>query len=147
MPNLAALLKVEITRLARKEVRSHTEALKRASTAHRREIADLKKQIKALQGSLRRAHRAGSRVRPQEADGRANAVRYSAKGLISHRQRLGLSRAQLGQLVGASAQAVYLWEAKGVRPRAAYLSALADLRKLGKREVAARLAGTSDPQE
>lgn len=148
MPNIAALLKDEITRLARKEVRSQTDALKRSSTTHRRDIAALKKQVKTLQGALKRAQKASSRAAPRDDEGAASGgVRFSAKGLVSHRKRLGLSRDQLGQLVGASGQAVYLWEAKGVRPREAYLPALAEIRKLGKREVAARLTELAGGEE
>ena len=67
-------------------------------------------------------------------------LRFSAKGLISQRKRLGLSAAECGLLVGASAQSIYNWEVGKVRPRAKHLAAIASLRSLGKREVAARLA-------
>jgi N-acetylneuraminic acid mutarotase len=49
MPNIASVLKEEILRLARKEARSETNALKKASAQYRRDIAALKRQITDLQ--------------------------------------------------------------------------------------------------
>ena len=49
MPDIAAVLKEEIARLARKEVRSQTEGLKKASAQYRRDIAALKRQVAELE--------------------------------------------------------------------------------------------------
>lgn len=69
-----------------------------------------------------------------------STLRFSAKGLASQRNRLGLSAEDVGLLVGASGQSIYNWEADKARPRAQHLSALAALRTLGKKEAAAVLA-------
>jgi DNA-binding transcriptional regulator YiaG len=66
-------------------------------------------------------------------------VRFSAKGLASQRQRLGLAAAEMGLLLGVSAQTVYNWEAGKSRPRQQQLAAIAALRGLGKRQVKVRL--------
>jgi DNA-binding XRE family transcriptional regulator len=76
---------------------------------------------------------------PTESNGSPNTFRFSAKGLASLRQRLGLSAADCGLLVGASSQSIYNWEEGKVRPRAKHLPAIAALRSLGKREATARL--------
>jgi len=65
--------------------------------------------------------------------------RFSAKSLISQRRRLGLSAAECGLLVGATAQSIYNWEAGTVRPRDKHLPAIAALRTFGKKDAAARL--------
>jgi len=49
MANLTAILKQEITRLARKELRAETEALKKAASCHRTDIADLKRKVAGLE--------------------------------------------------------------------------------------------------
>ena len=49
MSNIAAVFKEEILRLARKEVRGQTNALKRASAQYRRDIAEMKRRVSALQ--------------------------------------------------------------------------------------------------
>ena len=57
MPNIATILKAEITRLARKEVRGATEPLKKAVAAYRTEIAALKKRADSLERELTRLRR------------------------------------------------------------------------------------------
>lgn len=144
MPNIAVLLKTEIARVARKAARAETQALKAASTAHRAEIAALKRRVKELEKALRQAAHAGDARAPRATDRTAApgaaAQRFSAKGLASHRRRLGLSAADLGRLLGTSGQTVYLWENGKARPRASHLAGIAAVRAMGKREAAARLA-------
>ena len=145
MPNLATLLKNEISRVARKEQRGESLALKKSVSAHRTEIAALKRRILALEQQLRRLSKASARAAPQADDDDApgRAFRFSAKGLAAQRRRLGLSAAECGLLLGTSAQSVYNWEAGEIRPRVRHLAAIAALRGLGKREAAARLAELS----
>ena len=74
-----------------------------------------------------------------EVSGETTSVRFSAKGLASQRQRLGLSAAEMGLLLDVSAQTIYNWEAGKSRPRQQQLAAIAALRGLGKRQVKVRL--------
>ena len=53
MPNIASILRDEISRVARKEVRSETAGLKKAVSAYRAEIAALKRRAQALEQELR----------------------------------------------------------------------------------------------
>jgi len=141
MPNIASILKDEIARVARKEVRGATAGLKKSAVAHRAEIAALKRRAQVLEQELRRLTKASAKLAPVVAeDDSSPPRRFSAKGLASQRKRLGLSAAECGLLVGASGQSVYNWESDKARPQAKHLSALAALKTLGKKEVAARLA-------
>jgi len=142
MPNIASILKDEISRVARKEVRSETAGLKKAVSAYRAEIAALKRRAQALEQELRRLSKAGTKAAPAVAaeEPSREALRFSAKSLAAQRQRLGLSADDCGRLVGASGQSIYNWEAGTVRPRAKHLPAIAALRQLGKKEAAAHLA-------
>ncbi len=141
MPNIATLLKDEILRLARKEVRKEVEGIRKASTQFRSDIAGLKRRVAELEKQQARLEKKGSRKLEAEPAGEeSNRVRFSAKGLAAHRLRLGLSAADLGALLDVSAQTVYNWEAGKSKPRQQQLAALAALRKLGKREAKARLA-------
>jgi DNA-binding transcriptional regulator YiaG len=140
MPNIASALRDEILRLARKEVRREVEGLRKASAQYRTEIAGLKRRLAALEkGSERAARKAGADAPQSEAEG-APRVRFSAKRLAALRQRLGLTAADFGALLGISAQSVYNWEAEKTRPRAQQLLAIASLRGMGKRRIRARLA-------
>ncbi len=49
MPNIAAVLKEEIQRLARKELKANTESLKKAVITYRSEIAALKRRVDQAQ--------------------------------------------------------------------------------------------------
>jgi DNA-binding transcriptional regulator YiaG len=142
MPNVASTLKAEISRVARKQVRSETNALKRAVIAYRHEIAALKRRTQELERLVRRASkgsadRSSSSMREQ-TDGEVR--RFSAKGLRSQRKRLGLSAAEVGLLLGATAQSVYNWEQGKARPSARHMPAVVALRTLGKRAAEAVIA-------
>lgn len=147
MANIAALLKSEISRIARKEIKSQTEAVAKASRTARREIAELKRRLLVLERELKATQKVAARTSTQAAaasdaasDGEAgSSVRFSAKGLVSLRKRLDLSAADFGRLVGASGLSIYKWEQGKAKPRARYLAALADLRGIGKKEAARRL--------
>jgi DNA-binding transcriptional regulator YiaG len=141
MPNIASILKSEISRVARKEVRSETLGLKKAASTHRTDIAALKRRIQVLEQELRRAGKASAKAAAVTLDEAApGTLRFSAKSIASQRKRLQLSAENYGLLVGASGQSVYNWESGEVRPRPKNLPAIAALKKLGKREAAARLA-------
>lgn len=140
MPNIAAILREEITRLARKELRSNTESLKKAVAGYRSEIASLKRRIDTLERQAKRTAKVVARVQPVQESNGDTKHRFSAKGLATHRQRLGLSAADYGALLGVSSLSVYKWESGQARPRARYLPAIAAVRSMGKREAAARLS-------
>jgi DNA-binding transcriptional regulator YiaG len=141
MPNIATLLKDEISRLARKEIRTQTDALKKASSQHRRDIAALKRQIKDLEQQVTKlAGRTGKEATAPEATAEiAVPLRFTAKGLRSQRKRVGLSAGDYAKLLGVTPQSVYNWERGSSRPRRGQLEALAALRGIGKKEVMARL--------
>jgi DNA-binding transcriptional regulator YiaG len=137
MSNLASALKAEISRVARKEIRRETASLKRSSTTYRSEIAALKRRVQELERQLPRASRGGQPAVPvaTNEDSLAPGTRFSAKSIASQRRRLGLSAADCGLLIGASAQSVYNWEEGKARPRAQHLPAIIALRKLGRRQA------------
>lgn len=139
MPNIASALKAEISRVARKELRAETDSLKKATTTYRREIAALKKRVAALEKQARRGTRPARVVNEpsEESDGRQ--LRFSASRLAAQRKRLGLSAADFARLLGVSALTIYNWEGGKTRPQRPQLEAIAAARKLGKREVMARL--------
>jgi DNA-binding transcriptional regulator YiaG len=140
MSNIGTVLKEEITRVSRKAVRGETQALKKSITQYRSQIADLKRRMQALEQQVKRLGNARARgAEPAEAADAGANVRFSAKGLVAHRRRLGLSAAALARVLGVSALSIYKWESGKVRPRARQIEAIAALRGMGKREVAQKL--------
>ncbi len=141
MPNVASILKEEISRVARKEVRRETAALKKASAAYRAEIAALKRRATEMERRLRSVDK---NARPSAAvavndESIPEATRFSAKGLTAHRKRLGLSAADLGLLIGASSQSIYNWESGKARPNGKYRPMIAALKTVGKKQTLAHL--------
>jgi len=144
MPNIAGVFKDEITRLARKELRVETDKLKKASTQYRSEIAALKRRVAVLE------KQAGKPTRKSGADietsGEETSHRFSAKGLVKLRKRLGLSAQALGMVLGVSAQTIYNWEAEKTKPRKSQLAGIAAMRAMGKREVKKILEAKATPE-
>lgn len=141
MPNIAAVLKDEIARIARKEVRVQTEEFKKASAHYRAHIAAMRRRIDDLERQLKRVGKAAGRAAAQENDEPEGVQRrFSATRLAAQRRKLGLSAAEFAALIGVSGQSVYKWEHGESRPRARQLEAIAALRGIGKREAAQRLA-------
>ena len=140
MPNLAAVLKEEITRLARRQVRQQVGPLNKTIAEQRRTIAELKRQVAALarnQAFLQQQERRRLAEAPEASA--AEGVRYSPKWVKADRKRLGLSAKDYGLIVGVSAQTIYSWESGKSKPRAAALAGWAQVRGIGKREALRRL--------
>jgi DNA-binding transcriptional regulator YiaG len=145
LANIASVLKEEIARLARKELRSETERLKKASAQYRSEIAALKRRAASLEQQLSRLEK----TIPQNIEARANPeaaakTRFTAKGFKTLRQRLGLTAEVMGALLGVSGQTIYSWEAGNTRPREQQMVRIVMLRGMGKREVKAILQELSE---
>ncbi len=148
MPNLGALLKQEIARVSRRQIRAEIESLKSASTQHRKTIQGLRAQITTLEREVAALKKRGTApTKADAAPSNAPAVRFIAKGLKTHRARLGLSAGDFGRLVGVTAQSVYNWEQQTSRPRAEQVARIASLRKMGKREVMRILEQMASAQE
>ena len=140
MSNIAVVLREEITRLARKEIRSQTEALRKASAEYRKKIAEMKRQVSELQRKVTSLEKQVHRNIPsQVGEPDTKIFRFSAGGPRSNRKRLGLSASDYGKLIGVTGQTVYKWEQEASRPREQQMAALAGLRRMGKKEARERL--------
>ncbi len=147
MPNLGAILKDEIRRLARREIRAAITSLKGDNAALKKAVARLKRQTKVLERDSRLLMAAEKRLREKTTKSRAGSeelekFRISGKGVRSLRKKLGISQRELAILVGVSGQSVFLWEQKagGLRLRDDSKVALLELRGIGAREARRRLA-------
>ncbi len=141
MGNLIHALRNEITRLAKKETKGQTTALKAASAKYRREIAELKRFTSDLDKRLayiekQERKRAKKPPSPELAEG----TRFFPRGLKSHRARLGLSAEDYGLLAGVSGKMIYKYERGETKPRRAQVAKLVAVRDLGKREARRHLA-------
>jgi DNA-binding transcriptional regulator YiaG len=148
MTNIASVLKTEIVRVARKEIRSEIESLRKANSQHRSAIALLRRQVAELQKQLRLAGRqaaaaarvASSGAPPVSSTGDGTPRRFSASRLAAHRAKLGLSAAAYGRLMGVSDQTIYNWEQGKTRPSAQQLQRVAAVRALSRPTAIERLS-------
>jgi len=144
MPNIATVLKDEISRISRKEIRSETAVVKKASAQYRREIAELKRQVSNMQGRISVLEKRVLRsVASQVVETDSKKLRFTAKGLLAQRKRLGLSAESFAKLVGVSGLTIYSWEKGTSRPRKTLLPVLVSIRRMGKKEAKARLEQVS----
>lgn len=67
------------------------------------------------------------------------ALKRRIEALEKQISRLEKMAPKMGALVGVAAQTIYNWEAGTSRPRAEQFAVIAAVRKMGKREVKARL--------
>ena len=142
MPNFAQSIKNEITRLARKEIRSETLSLRKSSTQHRKEISELKRQAAELKAEVKRIGKLYDvGISSQKSRDEKLTHRFSAKSVIAQRKRLGISANDFGKLVGVSAVTIYAWEQGRSRPRKAQIRALGSVRTFGKKQARVKLGG------
>jgi DNA-binding transcriptional regulator YiaG len=142
MPNIAAVLKEEICRLAKREIKVSTMSTKGAVVQFRRDIAKLKRTVSSQQKEIaflnaQEHKRLG--VVPTKDEDDLEGVRFSARSAKAQRERLGLSQENYAKLVGVSSMTIYNWETGKTRPRDEQLAALVALRGIGKREAMAKL--------
>ena len=140
MPDVAAVLKEEITRLAHREVKQQVGPLNKTVTEQRRTIAELRRQVAAPalnQSFLQQQEKRRLTEAPKASA--AERVRFSPRWVKADRKRLGLSANDYGLLVGVSAQTIYSWESGNSKPRATALAGWAKVRGIGKREALRRL--------
>ena len=115
-------------------------ATKKATAQHRHLISALNKKVIALERQVAfLSRKVLTAISAPVAKAPPKKIRFSPKALLAQRNRLDLSAADFGSLVGVSAQSIYNWEQGKAVPRAEQLAKVAALRGVGKREAAKRL--------
>lgn len=138
MANIASVLKSEVARVARKEVRAEIEGLRKANSQHRSAIAELRRELAAVQKQLKQADRERT-ASAKEQTAAERKHRFSATRLAAHRTKLGLSAADYGRLVGMSGATIYLWEQGKTRPRPEQVQQLGLLKAMSRTAVQKQL--------
>jgi DNA-binding transcriptional regulator YiaG len=145
MPNIAKVLKEEISRISRKEAKAAVRPIRSPSVKARRAVADLKRRVALLEKAnnllVKRLAKMEGGQPAAAAQAPAERAWISGKGIKSLRKRLGLSQVEFAKLLGVSAMAVIRWEQKPgmLRLRAATKASVFSVRKLGAREARQRL--------
>ena len=143
MPNLAALLKEEISKIVRKEVQDQVRELKQTVREQRDALARLEKQSGPAKAKAAKKPAAkkpavkkpAAKVSKSPAEDKRKQPRISPNTIKKHRKRLKLSQAELGELLNVSTNTVLRWEAGTSKPRSKHLPGLAQLRTISMREL------------
>jgi DNA-binding transcriptional regulator YiaG len=116
VPNLNQILKIEISRLARKQARLLTvplrkdvARLKRVAAGLKRTVALLQKQAEVLLGAEARRSSRG----PAMSEGELAGVRLTGAAIRRMRRKMRLTQSEFARLTGTSAVTVCLWERRG----------------------------------
>jgi DNA-binding transcriptional regulator YiaG len=142
VPNVMGVLRSEIRRLARKEMKEAVRELKRQVAAIRRRLASTKKRMTDVERTARKAVTVRGAVAARK-DSRANGtqIRFSPRWVKVHRAKLGMSRRVYSKLIGVSPQTILLWESGKARPRRSALATWRSIRGKGIRELKAAVGG------
>jgi DNA-binding transcriptional regulator YiaG len=139
MADVGGVLRQEIVRLARRELRAELAPFKKARAEQRQAIALLKREAKELRQAVASLRKSNFSFKVTTAPATAGRnLRFVAKGLKAQRTRLGLSANEYGKLVGVSHQTVRNWEEGVSKPSASDLAIIDGLRRTSKQ--AAQLA-------
>lgn len=139
-------LQSEIARLARKEINKELAPIKRVNATQRGLIANLRRDLVALQKELNRLKKAvpDVEVAVVAQDDARTGFWMTGKGVLSLRKRLGITQAELGKLAGVTPQTVVRWErTEGKIPfrGEGTVGRMEAVRAMGKKEAAALLGG------
>ena len=142
MPNVAQVLKLEMKRIAAKELRA-SGLVGKLKTLNAR-VRTLQRRVKELE---KRPVAVTAKPEAQEAEAPKKGRRFKATPAVLKRIRakLGVTQVELAKLVGVSHSAVYQWEAGRIGPRAKTAAQLQAIEKIGRREARARLEAPDKP--
>lgn len=142
MSSMANVLKEEITRLSRKEVKKSAvplgkklAKLSRVISRQKRTVVELERRINRM-GKLLEATRPAPSAAP-EAE--VKKARISPRLVKTQRKRLKLNQADFARLLGVSVAAVRSWEQGRSTPRGSNLAVFVSVRRLKRGEACARL--------
>jgi DNA-binding transcriptional regulator YiaG len=142
MPKIEQILKSEITRLAKKQIRAACGPLAQEVRELKRRVSQLGKAVAGLDKLKAKveAESVSEDLKLEVPEEELKAARLSPLLIKKLRARVGVSQAQLASLIGVSGPAVAHWEQGVSRPQGQNRAALVALRGIGKRQVKRMLA-------
>ena len=137
MGKLEGMIKSEIVRLAKREIRKIARPLSRDVRSMRSTVSQLRKTVLALQRLTARQESESrkEKVLLEAAPEEVKKSRFSPRLIHTLRKRLGITQKEMATLTGVTVGAIYQWENGIFEPRGQKKGMLVALRKLGRREV------------
>jgi len=141
MAKIEGVIKAEIMRLAKREVRAVFRPLKREVWQMSTKLSNLSKGFASLNRMAKELHlEEKAKPKLEATPEEVKVSRITPERISRLRKKLGISQRELGILIGASIGAILSWEKGKFRPMGEKKAALVALRKLKKREVKKLLA-------
>ena len=137
MGKLEGMIKSEIVRLAKREIRKIARPLSRDVRSMRSTVSQLRKTVLVLQRLTARQESESrkEKVLLEAAPEEVKKSRFSPRLIHTLRKRLGITQKEMATLTGVTVGAIYQWEQGMFEPRGQKKGMLVALRKLGRREV------------
>lgn len=136
MGKVEAIIKSEIVRLAKREMRKVVPPLRRDIRSLKNTVAQLRKTVLDLERFISLQKKEWEKKPPLSAPPEeVEASRFSPRLIRSLRKRLDLSQRDFARLAGVTPLAVYQWESGVFKPKEEKKGVLVALRKLGRREA------------
>ncbi len=137
MGKLEGIIKSEIVRLAKREVRKISGPLRKDVWSLKNMVSQLRKTVSALERvtASQEAQARRGKVQLEANPEEVRIARFSPRLIRSLRKRLGITQNELAILAGVTVGAIHQWESGIFVPRAEKKGALIALRKLGRKEV------------
>ena len=137
MGKFEGIMKSEIVRLAKREVRKISVPLGRDVRSLKSTVSQLRKTVLVLERLAAQQQRElGKRKVPLEATPEeVKKSRFSPALIRSLRKHLRISQKELAILAGVTVGAVAMWESGKFKPKDEKKGVIVALRKLGRREV------------
>jgi len=137
MGKFEGIIKSEIVRLARREVRKISVPLGRDVRSLKSAASQLRKAVLTLQRITTQQQKQLEKgeMPLQAAPEEVKVSRFSPRLIRSLRGHLGITQKELALLTGVTVGAVHLWESGQFKPSEKKKAVMVALRKLGRREV------------
>ena len=147
MGKLEGLIKEEIIRLAKREMRAKFVPLRRDVRSLKITASQLRKSVAGLQRLVSQQEKQmGSKPFPEATPEDLKTARISPRLIRSLRKHLRVSQRELAKLVGVTVGAVFQWEKGKFEPKDDKKKILIGLRKFGRQE-ARKLLGEKTEEE
>jgi len=147
MGKVEGVIKSEMVRLAKREVRKVSVPLGRDVRFLKSTVSQLRKVVFALQRITATQQKELEKGKmPLEASPEeVKLSRFSPRLIRSLRGHLGITQKELAILTGVTVGAAHLWESGQFKPSMKKKAIMVALRKLGRREVRELLEGKETP--
>lgn len=137
MGKLEGMIKSEIVRLAKREMRKTSLPLGRDVRSLKSTVSQLRKAVSVLErfATQRQKELAKEKIPLEAAPEEVKFSRFSPRLIRSLRKHLGVTQKELAILAGVTVGAVHQWESGMFKPGEKKKGMLVALRKLGRRDV------------